>query len=154
MRFEGAARRADDFARHRASALWSVFSASTWAWDPNGSSNATALHEVRGARGDGQALRLGGPRSARCVRRIGSPELATRAVESVLDVWALPIQDLWAVFPTGGLASARARAFVAFVERCMAAPYATSSGEGRTSFILARNERIPNAHLINGAGLA
>jgi len=53
-----------------------------------------------------------------------SPELASGAVEAVLDDWALPMQDLWAVFPIGGLDSAKAREFVAFVERCMAAPFA------------------------------
>jgi len=51
-----------------------------------------------------------------------SPELASGAVESALDDWSLPMQDLWAVFPLGGLDGAKAREFVAFVERCMAAP--------------------------------
>ena len=55
-----------------------------------------------------------------------SPELASRAVESVLDDWDLPAQDLWAVFPTGALVSTKAREFVAFMERCMAAPFAPS----------------------------
>jgi len=77
-----------------------------------------------------------------------SPELASGAVESVLDDWALPMQDLWAVFPAGGLDSAKAREFVAFVERCMAAPYAR-----RAAFILARNEGIPRERLILGAPL-
>jgi DNA-binding transcriptional LysR family regulator len=49
-----------------------------------------------------------------------TPELASGRVRSVLDDWALPSQDLWAVFPTGKLVSAKARAFVPFVERCMA----------------------------------
>jgi DNA-binding transcriptional LysR family regulator len=53
-----------------------------------------------------------------------SPELASGTVESVLDDWGLPMHDLWAVFPIGGLASAKAREFVAFVERCLTAPYA------------------------------
>jgi DNA-binding transcriptional LysR family regulator len=53
-----------------------------------------------------------------------SPELASGAVESALDDWDLPVQDLWAVFPTGALVSTKAREFVAFIERCMAAPFA------------------------------
>jgi DNA-binding transcriptional LysR family regulator len=43
-----------------------------------------------------------------------TPELASGAVETALDDWTLP--EMWAVFPAGGLASATARAFVAFVE--------------------------------------
>jgi len=45
-----------------------------------------------------------------------APELASGAVQRVLPDWSLPPIDLWAVFPTGRLASARARAFAAFVE--------------------------------------
>ena len=45
-----------------------------------------------------------------------APELATGAVRPVLAEWTLPTSDLWAVFPTGRMASAKARAFAAFVE--------------------------------------
>jgi DNA-binding transcriptional LysR family regulator len=45
-----------------------------------------------------------------------TPELASAAVETALDDWRLPEMDLWAVFPAGRLASAKARAFIAFVE--------------------------------------
>ncbi|ODN65874.1 LysR family transcriptional regulator [Methylobrevis pamukkalensis] len=45
-----------------------------------------------------------------------APELACGAVVRVLDDWELPPVDLWAVFPTGRLASAKARAFADFVE--------------------------------------
>jgi DNA-binding transcriptional LysR family regulator len=45
-----------------------------------------------------------------------APELANGAVKRVLPEWALPPIDLWAVFPTGRLASAKARAFADFVE--------------------------------------
>lgn len=44
-----------------------------------------------------------------------APELASGAVHRVLTDWALPTTDLWAVFPTGRLASAKARAFADFV---------------------------------------
>jgi len=45
-----------------------------------------------------------------------APELASGEVRIVLDEWTLPTSDLWAVFPTGRMASAKARAFTAFVE--------------------------------------
>ena len=45
-----------------------------------------------------------------------APELASGAVRHVLPEWKLRPIDLWAVFPTGRLASAKARAFANFVE--------------------------------------
>lgn len=45
-----------------------------------------------------------------------APELASGAVQRVLPDWTLPPIDLWAVFPTGRLASAKARAFADFIE--------------------------------------
>jgi DNA-binding transcriptional LysR family regulator len=61
-----------------------------------------------------------------------SPELASGAVASALDDWNLPAQDLWAVFPPGGVISAKAREFVAFIERCMGAPFAPNLGSQRS----------------------
>ncbi|MGY4636691.1 LysR family transcriptional regulator [Pseudomonas sp. TE24901] len=49
-----------------------------------------------------------------------APELQAGTVKPVLQDWTLPSIDLWAVFPTGRQASAKARAFVAFVESRMA----------------------------------
>jgi DNA-binding transcriptional LysR family regulator len=49
-----------------------------------------------------------------------APELRAGAVKSVLQDWDLRPIDLWAVFPTGRQASAKARAFVQFVETTMA----------------------------------
>ncbi len=43
-----------------------------------------------------------------------APELASGAVKTVMRDWTLPDLDLWAVFPTGRMASAKARAFVEF----------------------------------------
>lgn len=44
------------------------------------------------------------------------PELEQGRVRQVLADWALPVIDLWAAFPTGRRASAKARAFADFVE--------------------------------------
>lgn len=46
-------------------------------------------------------------------------ELNNGAVKRVLTAWALPHIDLWAVFPSGRLASAKARQFAGFVETIM-----------------------------------
>ncbi|MFK4446857.1 DNA-binding transcriptional LysR family regulator [Caballeronia udeis] len=43
-------------------------------------------------------------------------ELASGAVRRVLTDWELPGIDLWAVFPSGRMVSAKARAFVAWIE--------------------------------------
>src|ERR1700732_5077173 len=48
-----------------------------------------------------------------------SPELRSGKVVALLEDWALPPTNLFAVYPTGRLASSKARAFVAFVERYM-----------------------------------
>jgi DNA-binding transcriptional LysR family regulator len=46
-----------------------------------------------------------------------TPELRSGAVRAVLSEWSLPPLDLWAVFPTGRAATAKARTFVDFFER-------------------------------------
>lgn len=48
-----------------------------------------------------------------------TPELKSGAVVSVMDDWALPLTNLSAVYPTGRLASTKARQFVVFVENCL-----------------------------------
>lgn len=48
-----------------------------------------------------------------------APELASGEVEAVLQEWELPNMDLWAIFPTGRMASAKARAFITYVEQIM-----------------------------------
>ena len=45
-----------------------------------------------------------------------APELASGTVLRVLPEWTLPAIDLWADFPTGRLATAKARAFIEFIE--------------------------------------
>jgi DNA-binding transcriptional LysR family regulator len=50
-----------------------------------------------------------------------TPDLKSGKVVPILQDWSLPPTRLSAVFPTGRLASTKARAFVSFVERSMAA---------------------------------
>lgn len=49
-----------------------------------------------------------------------TPELRSGAVVTALDDWELPGLNLSAVYPTGRLASTKARQFTTFVERCLA----------------------------------
>src|SRR5882724_10912020 len=44
------------------------------------------------------------------------PDLDNGRVKQILPAWTLPSVDLWAAFPTGRRASAKARAFAAFIE--------------------------------------
>jgi DNA-binding transcriptional LysR family regulator len=59
-----------------------------------------------------------------------APELKSGSVISVLDDWSLPAVDLWAVFPTGRQASAKARAFASFIESQMTLGGFTAFGSG------------------------
>jgi hypothetical protein len=49
----------------------------------------------------------------------------------VLTDWLLPRVDLWALFPTGRQASAKARAFASFVESQMSISGFSAPGPGR-----------------------
>jgi DNA-binding transcriptional LysR family regulator len=60
-----------------------------------------------------------------------APELKSGAVISVLEDWSLPPVDLWAVFPTGRQASAKARAFASFIESQMSINGFTASRSER-----------------------
>jgi DNA-binding transcriptional LysR family regulator len=60
-----------------------------------------------------------------------APELNSGAVQAVLTDWLLPRVDLWALFPTGRQASAKARAFASFVESQMSISGFSASGLGR-----------------------
>ena len=60
-----------------------------------------------------------------------APELKSGSVISVLDDWSLPAVYLWAVFPTGRQASAKARAFASFIESQMTLSGFSAFGSGR-----------------------
>lgn len=61
-----------------------------------------------------------------------APELESGAVVRVLKDWELPPVDLWAVFPTGRLASAKARAFADFVEAAIGDQIPNAASERTT----------------------
>jgi DNA-binding transcriptional LysR family regulator len=48
-----------------------------------------------------------------------APEIADRTINVVLQDWELPRIDLWAVFPAGRTATAKARTFTQFVQEVM-----------------------------------
>jgi len=52
-----------------------------------------------------------------------APEIASGAVVSVLQEWSLPPMDLWVIYPSGRLSTAKARAFVQWFEGIIG-PYA------------------------------
>ncbi|WP_207004012.1 LysR family transcriptional regulator [Trinickia mobilis] len=61
-------------------------------------------------------------------------ELRNGRVRSVLNDWMLPPIELWAVFPAGRMVSAKARAFVSFVEETLESASAAQSESPRHSF--------------------
>ena len=71
---------------------------------------ASAAEGIREAVFAGLGLSIGG------TEWMFTPELRSGAVKAVLEDWSLPPGELWAVFPGGRQVSAKARAFVAFVE--------------------------------------
>jgi DNA-binding transcriptional LysR family regulator len=91
--------------------------AGTWSFERSGAAVSVLV------RGRLRASSAEGVRAAVCADLgltiastwMFSPELASGAVKPVLQEWSLPPIDLWAVYPTGRLASAKARAFVDFV---------------------------------------
>jgi DNA-binding transcriptional LysR family regulator len=77
----------------------------------NGRLRVSAAEGVREAVFAGLGVSVGGS------EWMFTPELKSGAVEVVLADWSLPPGELWAVFPTGRQASAKARAFAGFMER-------------------------------------
>lgn len=76
----------------------------------NGRLRVTAAEGAREAVFAGLGLSIGGS------EWMFTPELKSGAVKVVPADWSLPPGELWASFPTGRQASAKARAFVTFTE--------------------------------------
>ena len=68
-----------------------------------------------------------------------APELKSGAVKSVLDAWSLPPVDLWAVFPAGRQASAKARAFASFIQTEMSNTELAAKKLGQTIPVMNRS---------------
>jgi DNA-binding transcriptional LysR family regulator len=77
----------------------------------NGRLRVSAAEGVREAVFAGLGVSIGGS------EWMFTPELKSGAVAVVLADWSLPPAELWAVFPTGRQASAKARIFTTFMER-------------------------------------
>lgn len=99
----------------------------SWSFSQNGKETAVVVSgrvSVSAAEGIRAAV-LGDMGIAVASEWMFSPEIADGSVITVLGDWELPEVDLWAVFPAGRLVSAKARAFVAFVEEVLGAPSAS-----------------------------
>jgi len=77
--------------------------------------NLKARLMLSAAEGVREAV-LNGQGFAICSRWMFAPELASGEVVPVLEKWNLPPMDLWIIYPSGRLSSAKARAFVKWFE--------------------------------------
>jgi DNA-binding transcriptional LysR family regulator len=108
--------------RHQAIVYSQRGGGETWTFKQNDSDvDVTLSGRVRVSAAEGMRTAvLNGMGLAIASRWMFSPELASGKVEAVLTDWTLPAVDLWAVFPSGRLVTAKARAFVEFVEEALA----------------------------------
>ena len=60
---------------------------------------------------------LAGQGFAIASRWMFTPELKSGEVVSILDEWTLPPIDLWVIYPSGRLTSAKARTFIKWFEK-------------------------------------
>ncbi|MGF6722081.1 DNA-binding transcriptional LysR family regulator [Paraburkholderia sp. GAS41] len=118
-----------DLSQHQAVVYSLRGGGETWAFSQDGKAVAVVVSgrvSVSAAEGMRTAV-LADMGLAVASEWMFSPELANGTVQSVLTDWELPVIDLWAVFPAGRMVSAKARAFVEFVEEVLGTP----SGDAR-----------------------
>jgi DNA-binding transcriptional LysR family regulator len=111
-----------DLSQHQAIIYSQRGGGESWTFSKNGDEeDVTVSGRVRVSAAEGMRTAvLNGMGLAVASRWMFSPELASGKVKAVLTDWTLPALDLWAVFPSGRLVTARARAFVEFVEEALA----------------------------------
>jgi DNA-binding transcriptional LysR family regulator len=108
-----------DLSRHEAIINSRAIGADAWTFRKAGQEVPVVLQgrlKVTAAEGVREAVKCGLGLTVASEWNF-SPELKSGEVVAVLEDWALPIANLSAVYPTGRLASTKARAFAAFVER-------------------------------------
>lgn len=124
-----------DLSQHQVIVYSSRGGGESWAFSQQGKEVAVVVSgrvSVSAAEGIRTTV-LGGMGLAIASEWMFSPELADGAVQAVLTDWELPPIDLWAVFPAGRLVSAKARAFVAFVEEILGAAGSGTDGSASES---------------------
>jgi DNA-binding transcriptional LysR family regulator len=94
-----------------------------WSFSRDGAETSVAVHgRVRVSAAEGlRAAVLADMGITIASDWMFAPELDSGAVRRILQDWKLPLLDLWAVFPTGRMATAKARQFADFVEQALGA---------------------------------
>jgi DNA-binding transcriptional LysR family regulator len=108
----------DDLTAHQAVIYDQKGGGSNWIFSKGSSQSAVTLKgrvRVTAAEGIREAVFVGLGLTV-ASQWMFDPELKNGTVRAVLEDWSLPPIDLWAVFPTGRQASAKARAFASFIE--------------------------------------
>jgi DNA-binding transcriptional LysR family regulator len=116
-----------DLARHQAvTYLQDIGAAGSWSFRRDGAeSSVTVGGRLRVSAAEGVRAAVAADMGIAIASEwMFAPELASGEVEAILPGWELAQIDLWAVYPSGRLASAKARAFTAFVEELMRQPQA------------------------------
>jgi DNA-binding transcriptional LysR family regulator len=107
-----------DLAQHQAVIYSQRGGGASWRFSRNATEVSVVVSgrvQVSAAEGVRAAV-LSGMGVAIASEWMFSPELASGAVKRILTEWSLPRIDLWAVYPSGRKSSAKARAFVDFVQ--------------------------------------
>jgi DNA-binding transcriptional LysR family regulator len=112
----------EDLAAHEAVVYGRAGGGAVWSFRQDDAEVAIAVGgRIKVSAGEGvRAAVLANMGLAIASRWMFAPELANGSVREVLTEWRLDPIDLWAVYPAGRKASAKARAFTAFVESIMA----------------------------------
>jgi DNA-binding transcriptional LysR family regulator len=103
----------------------------TWTFRQDASSMSVNISgRLRVSASEGvRAAVLGGMGLAIAPEWMFAAELASGAVRPILGEWTLPPSDMWAVFASGRMANAKARAFAALLETELGKARFGASGE-------------------------